>query len=162
MMLLDFHEGTSNDLDISPGSAVSLGRTSFTFYDKDKLLGLIEYGGIPFRPTRVFVWTGIPRKPYLWATRALGKQVHGDFFDEESSLLYVVYPGRIWARISLESSALVDIDRHVVSQTQSQPIRVEYCLSRDGKKLAVLKCWKIRCVANRQTDIQSVKTIYSY
>lgn len=148
-ILLDLREGTSNDLDIPPVSNPIDRRFSFTFYGKDRLLGLIDYGENPFRQTRIFVWTGIPRNPYLWATRELGNQVHGDVFDKESSLLYVVYPGRIWARISLESSALVDMDLHVASHTQSQPIRVESCLSRNGKKLAVLKCWKARCVANK-------------
>ena len=147
-MLLGLCNGTSNDLDISPLPERSYPCFSFTFYDKDKLLGLVDYNENSFRKTRICVWTGIPFKPYLWATRELGRAVVGHSFDKESSLLYVVYPGRIWARISLESSALVDVDLHIASQTQPRPLRVEHCLSRNGKKLAVLKCWKGRCVAN--------------
>lgn len=146
-MLLNLCEGTSISLDTPPISDGYRG-SSFTFYDKDKLLGLVEYGEYRFRQTRIFVWAGIPLKPYLWATRELGILVLGHFLDKELSLLYVVYPGRIWARISLESSALVDVDLHIASQIQSHPIRVEYRLSRNGKKLAVLKYWKGRCVAN--------------
>ena len=144
-MLLDLCRGTSVDLDILRLLDVEYAFLRFMFDGKDKLLGLASRGG---SPSRIFVWTGIPLKPSLWATKDLGREVLGHFLDKESSLLYVVYPGRIWARISLQSSALVDIDLHIATQTRSHPIRVEYCLSSDGKKLAVLKCWKIRCVAN--------------
>ena len=134
-------------------------RVSFTFYGKDKLLALMDYGENGLYQTCILLWTGIPLKPRLWATRELENQVHGHFLDEESSLLYVVYTGRIWARISLDPYASIDMDLHIASQTHPHPIRVEYCLSKNGKKLAVLKCWKNRCVASECPDFEHYNTL---
>lgn len=146
MLLLEFHTGTTKELDIPP--IPSGNRYSFTHYDKDKLLGIASYGTGRSIKTRIFVWAGIPLKPHLWAAKELANEILGYFFDERSLLLYVVFPSRIWGRISLESSMLIDMDSHIAGQSQSYPIRVEYCLSRNEKKFAVLKWWKLRYAAN--------------
>lgn len=146
MILQDIHTGITQELDIP--TIPSGNFCSFTYFDKDKLLGIVCYGEKEYEKTNIFVWTGMPLKPHLWATKELAYNTVGHFFDEQSHYLYVVGPGRIWGRISLESSALMGQDLHIADQAHMNPARVEYCISRNGKKLAVLKCWKQRCAAN--------------
>lgn len=141
--LQNVHTGITHELGSADGRFYR-----FVHFDRDKLLGMVIYSEGVCEKTKIFVWNGIPSQPYLWATMDFANEVFAHFLDEHSYLLYVVGPCHIWGRISLKTSALMIEDLHIADQTQINPSHVESRVSCNGKKLAILKFWKLRCAAN--------------
>lgn len=144
LFVKDLQTGLTKALD-TPMIISSFIGSKFRHYGGDKLLGVVSARDGKSRKTSLIVWTGVPFNPHLWAVKDLANEIVGHFLDERSLLLYAVFPGRIWGRIGLESSALTEKDLHITDQTHSNSIRVEHCISKNGRKLAEVKFQKLRC-----------------
>lgn len=145
--LHDIQTGLTKILD-TPQVISSFEHFSFRHLDGDKLLGIVSYEDEKSKKACIAVWTGVPVKPHLWASKSLATGILGYFIDEKSWLLHVVFSDRIWGRISLESSALKEEDLHIVDQINMHSTHTEQCISRNGTKLAVVKMGRLGCVKN--------------
>jgi hypothetical protein len=141
---LDIHTGLMKLLD-TPETVSMIITCSVRHFDADKLLGIVSYPHHDRIKTCIAVWTGVPAKPHLWAVKVLPTWLVGHFIDEKSWLLYALFPGRVWGRISLESSALPEKDLHIVDQIHLHSTRTERRIARNGMKLAEIKTMKLRC-----------------
>ena len=147
VFLQNIQNGLTIEL-VTPEIIIDSFSLGFKHYAEDKLLGNFLHSDRHGKQakTSIFVWAGVPFKPYLWAAKDITGEIVGHFLDERSLLLYVVFLGRICGRISLESSALTEKDLHGRYQTHS---RIERCISTKGGKLAEIGFGELKCATSQ-------------
>lgn len=141
--LLEISTGKAQQFEIPAG--IHYNSKSLLFDDDRQILGIFPYQDTPENTiTRLLIWTGLPSEVHLWATKELPTNILGHFLDERSLDLYIIHPGRIWSRINLKSPKLLSVETYTAGDIDTDPVRVEYCVAKNGTKLGIVRLWRLK------------------
>ncbi|KAL8878973.1 MAG: hypothetical protein Q9198_003326 [Flavoplaca austrocitrina] len=86
--------------------------------------------------TRIIIWRQSDSLFDFWAEKAVRGLLRGFCLDERHNLLYMVSPGRIWSRVDISTTGLIDPD---FNSDEPQISRTEYEVSRDSTRMIILR-----------------------
>ncbi|KAL8850873.1 MAG: hypothetical protein Q9221_004186 [Calogaya cf. arnoldii] len=104
-------------------------------FSKDEKILLGAHESLSDGITRIIIWRQIDSS-FLWAEKTIRGQLRGFCLDESRGLLYIVYPGRIWSRLDISNTGLIDLGS---DSNEPRMNRIEYQVYRDGTQMVILR-----------------------
>ncbi|KAI4264650.1 MAG: hypothetical protein L6R42_000248 [Xanthoria sp. 1 TBL-2021] len=117
-------------------SSVPYSYVRFLFSEDEKIL-LGVYNPSAHQTTRIRIWRQTDSSFNFWAEKSVRGPLRG--FCLQNNLLYITSPGRIWSRLDISTTSLVDLD---TDSHDSRLDRIEHGISRDGTRMIILR-WQV-------------------
>ncbi|KAI4090072.1 MAG: hypothetical protein LQ339_008446 [Xanthoria mediterranea] len=112
-----------------------VGRVTYLF-SKDENLLLGAYERESGKITIIKIWRQMGSSFEFWTEKTVRGPLLSFCFDESHNLLYTVSPGRIWSRLDMSTTGLIDLDS---DSNEPHIDRIEYEVSLDGTRMAIFR-----------------------
>lgn len=120
--------------ELDSSSAVE-SRVKFLF-SKDENLLLGAHQSPSGEITRIIIWRQCDSSFKFWAEKTVRGPLRGFCLDESHNLLYIVSRGRIWSRLDISTTGLIDLDS---DSNEPRMDRIEYEVSRNGTRMVIFR-----------------------
>lgn len=117
-------------------SSSSVGsRVKFLFSNDENLL-LGTFTNVNRQITQIIIWRWNDSSFEFWTEKIVRGPLRGFCLDESHNLLYTVSPGRIWSRLDISTTGLIDLDS---DSSEPRIHRIEHEVSRDATQMIILR-----------------------